>query len=973
MTASSSTALIACPALSGHRWVTGLWFPADWSDEYTRRSLLIKHWRLGASARRFAQGDLLRFPSPEFLDCDQQSGWPLEACEAGMSSAALSKHEAKQAASADLLIVRSGQWLPLNLRDSQPLDPADWLDIDGLACHDTLDWSATAPQPEAIQHVVRPIRDVLNGKIGEVSPEQEKFLRALKGRQPTNELSPGSKPGAAPTLPSSSRHVPISWRVGGPFKLAVVLASALVLLIALSEVDGGPVNVMAPLTWLLLGLVLRAVWRVIRGKPAWRDRPTVAHRPTQGQAGSGNNRKATPSTIPPRGKPAQTSRWRDLATRVAMLTQLSRLIGLQQARYLQRMLGMFESGKLEEALRHAVPLGGQDAPMPPALGTPQARQALDLRTPAGASSTIGVGHDMEAHLRQIYRKTFEQLKRQKRVDEAVFVLAVLLNARQEALDYLEAEGRFAQAAELALAWDQPADVLVRLHCLAGDWRKALAIARRDQAFASAVRQLESKWPDAARQLRSEWGDALAQQGRWAAAIDAVWPAPELRDKAAQWLQSAERSGGVLGAKALVQRAALLPDTLMQHEALLHALRDEPGHHVERAAVAEALQAVQHKGQGTRMMASCILPMLIQDVVSAVTPLPGKALQSLVELTGDRFLQVDLPHLSWPGSTPSDLKHRDQPLIDHAPHPGTAPICDAMALDGGRALLALGEAGVMLIDAMGRKLHHFKVPGHGLVAGHSGHNALAISKRESLLRVSRLDLVHRESLDLGMLRADCFADTFDGIAWTISRGNELFVLDTARSVQDVLWHIDGMPGPVISMATNAQCEALMVSTGEHANASRTVLGVELWRYQLPGRRLSGRDPLLYREGNGKKLVHPHHGLLEFDVKTSPNHGAICEWGADRGRRVLFQFGLDYVDIRQVWCGDTWLLLEGLSDKEICLVLVEIGTGEQGATIHWPVDARVKVRWYGEHCLIFDDQGRMLRLDSGRGQVGKVSLR
>src|SRR6185436_4281395 len=66
-------------------------------------------------------------------------------------------------------------------------------------------------------------------------------------------------------------------------------------------------------------------------------------------------------------------------------------------------------------------------------------------------------------------------------------------------------------------------------CIA--WRLTVAVARRDNAFANAIGQLEKRWPDAARKLREEWGNALVQQGEWIGAVEAVWPVESLRAKA----------------------------------------------------------------------------------------------------------------------------------------------------------------------------------------------------------------------------------------------------------------------------------------------------------------------------------------------------------------------------------------------------------------------------------------------------------
>src|SRR5262249_32576939 len=137
------------------------------------------------------------------------------------------------------------------------------------------------------------------------------------------------------------------------------------------------------------------------------------------------------------------------------------------------------------------------------------------------------------------------------------------------------------------------------------------VARRDSAFANAVLQLEKKHPAIAGRLRMEWGLSLTQQGEWLAAVDAIWPDASLRAKAAEWLLTAESVGGVRGARALVQRAVLLPDTMEKYAEYLEELRSDPTLWADRANLAEAVLGIG-RGAVPQDLASLIMPMLISD-------------------------------------------------------------------------------------------------------------------------------------------------------------------------------------------------------------------------------------------------------------------------------------------------------------------------------------------------------------------------
>src|SRR5262249_15469783 len=147
-------------------------------------------------------------------------------------------------------------------------------------------------------------------------------------------------------------------------------------------------------------------------------------------------------------------RLRQLAARLLVETRLAGLIGQRQAQYLGQMMEMFERGDFNEALRHAIPLGGsvESEILAPALRVPSPRNSLSItpqRTPA--RSAIGMGADLLGQLRRLYRSAFERLEAQGKIEEAAFILAELLQANEEAVAFLERHGRLRLAAEIAEA------------------------------------------------------------------------------------------------------------------------------------------------------------------------------------------------------------------------------------------------------------------------------------------------------------------------------------------------------------------------------------------------------------------------------------------------------------------------------------------------------------------------------------------
>ena len=447
---------------------------------------------------------------------------------------------------------------------------------------------------------------------------------------------------------------------------------------------------------------------------------------------------------------------------------------------------------------------------------------------------IGLGDELEQYLRTTYRRTFERLDREGRIDEATFVLAELLNCGAEAVDYLEKKGRIQQAAQLAETMALAPEIAVRLWCMAGDVERAVRLARLGQAFGTAVLLLERQKSTHAPALRLRWAEDLAQCGRLAEAAEAIWPLPDQHGKALAWLQQAEHGGGTPGMRALLKKLVLLPDSLAASApVLLRWLDDDSAPGVQqRKRLATELLALAHHAPSTRRVAAELMRPLLADRMARRNDLDKQALARLLALSGDAVLQADLPLLHLPAMTPAPgLTTRAEPLVVELVECGLLAIHDARRLEDGDYLLALGEGGVIRLDRHGRQLAQFPVPATRLVMADGGQRALALVPRDDRWRVSRIDLLARKVSDWIIAPLRFWSDNYDGLIWNAVLDNRLVAIDTSADQLSVSWQVADLPGQVVAFLEERGTQTLLLSTPDD---------IQQWRYQLPARRLLQRD-------------------------------------------------------------------------------------------------------------------------------------
>nr|WP_314526068.1 bpX6 domain-containing protein [uncultured Pseudomonas sp.] len=950
--------LIRRPLLTGHQSIDGVWLPAERFTLQERARLILEHWRAGAVAYRFADGDGVQFSTPVALDCQTLAGWPLVRQGRGLCSAQLTAEELRALPAADLWLVRGSQVHALQLRDAEVLEPGLWLEISAYTLLDTFDCHApivpVLPAPD-----ITDVREILGG-LAPVSPEQEGVIRALLERQ---------QPAPKAASPKAARQ----WASEEPaqypaLKLGATLALVAGLIWMATQGQSKPLTPVPAATTedisgVILGMLLSAIvfTAVLMGINKFLRRGV--------QAVSAVPSAPADPGIAERAKPARhkPSAWRRWLTRLTEHSKLSRLYGKRQAAYMQRMLEMFEDGDFAEALRHAIPLGGQESNAEQNFGTPQRRHDLTLSQQSGSGRAYHFEQSLTEHLREVYRRSYERLARENRIEEAVFVLAELLKERQEALDYLEKHARYQQAADLALAWDMPSAVIVRLLCLAENWQRALLVARRDDAFADAVVLLQAKQPQIAERLRLEWAESLIAKGLWLQAVEVVWSLPDERPRAAQWLLDAEASGGRLAMGALVKRAILLPQTLEAYGPWIEQLRDDPDRYAERDALAQALLAHKSDAAALRWLAGATVHAVLADQLSGRGGLNFNQLQSLVKMSRDKCLQADLPGQALKRPARRSLVRVDDALEWTAPTQGSRPVYDAVSLDDERYLVALGEAGAVVTDASGHTLYHFAVPAQRIVLAHSRQMALVLTRRDRVWRISKLDLVNRTATDLGVQVLDVFAEQFDGSTWTLGQGRQLRVVDVDRNFE-TLWHVSDLPGTLRALKGDERNEFLWLYNPRD--------GVERWHYRLPERRLAGREPASTQSEENHALYCALDQTIEYAIRCRDDEEPTLILDVAGNRKGYRLPGCDEGffdgDPVRIALDADWLVFGYIAgERDTRWHFIHRASDHLCAVLHWP-RYEVNIRRSGEGWLLFDDQGRLSHITVDGARLRNLSL-
>ncbi|XXF77680.1 bpX6 domain-containing protein [Myxococcaceae bacterium GXIMD 01537] len=791
-------ALASSPRVHLHRGrvvAAALWFDPSLLGEREARGRVLAEWSPGTTVSAVAGGFLLRLSQPRALFCAEAPGLPLTLEDGVLFSAPLTSAERARLAAPPgaLVLVRAGSARVYPPKEARRVDVSAWLDVSAWHAVDAVGLGAAPPPAAVLESVPAPSRERFGPGVPALAPEAEAMLARMRA-QPAPVVSserPRSRSWASRLIgwmrgepsPGTSSMRPRSRSLMGQFigwlrgRSGEPLAASTST--ALAPSPGRP-SLLSRLT---------AWWRTRRGAGS----AEAAPRPS--------GETASAPLTPGSGALSRLAAW------ALDLTPLGAWLRARKAEYVRHLFELFEEGDLREALRYAIPLGGQvSAQATQALGLPGPREGLSINLQrGGAASVFGSSADVYAALKQRYRAAFQRLEREGRIDEAAFVLDELLGAHEEAVSFLERHGRLRLAAELAEARGLPPGLVVRQWFLARDVARAVALARRHGAFANAVSRLERQGhPEQARALRLVWAEMLAEAGDFALAVDVVWSVPDARPLARAWLERAVARGGIGAATCLVRLLSTFPELFESLKGrVMTLLTDEdPERAVERAAFAEALVALP-TGALRTALAGPTARALLRDRAVRPGRLSPRGWTSLLSEAGHGTLRADLPaglELGRVTSQEWGPVRTERLSLDEA---GACPVHDAVLLPEGRVLVALGEAGARLLRADGKTLAHFDVPAFSLVSSIHGDRVLALAPRGELQRISRLDLVERRARPWRDARVDAFAPTYNGALWFVAEGPSVLGVDTLSDDWRAVWHVSrNGPSRVRSMALDA---------------------------------------------------------------------------------------------------------------------------------------------------------------------------
>ncbi|MBZ0113113.1 MAG: hypothetical protein K8J08_11670 [Thermoanaerobaculia bacterium] len=573
---------------------------------------------------------------------------------------------------------------------------------------------------------------------------------------------------------------------------------------------------------------------------------------------------------PPRSQgERRQSRWQRWTTQMLIRSRLSAVLGRHQARHFSRLASYFDRGELDQALRHAVPLGKPGGSLEPSWGLPKVRD--QIRLSLSGIPTSGPGFLLEGnffeYFKARYRQAAERLEREGKIEEAAFVYADLLSNANDAVALLERHQRYELAATLAEARQLKPGLVVRLLLLSGRKERAVQIARLRGVFGEAIAMLEPESPTLGSLLRVTWGDVLAGAGEYARAVEVLWPVESARRLARSFLDlglEATLEGSHQATRLALLGLRLVPDRAPEfHFILSELLRDRSSSTAAtRRSLALNLQKEkppdETRDRWLELERLAVRSVLADELLNRDHSLVTR----LVDNTEDVLLAYDARHLEGSQSPQSHEPFRYRVPVEAS---GDFPIFDSVALDGGRFLLALGEAGVRLVSRRGATLAHFRHPATHLVENTDGDTALGLIQRDVFWQIGAFDLVTRKARAWCDLDLQSFASTYDGQCWWVGRQGGLVVLgapsatsrhDSRRSEPEVLWRVGNLPGEVTRLARGRKSLAVLIT-----NAGQPP---QIWRYELPGIVCRRRSTMPARAGQEHLALTPTGEYLGFSA-------------------------------------------------------------------------------------------------------------
>ncbi len=568
----------------------------------------------------------------------------------------------------------------------------------------------------------------------------------------------------------------------------------------------------------------------------------------------------------------------------------------RQERYLRDLRRRFRTGDIDEALRRAIPISAGSDDQRRSWRVPGRRSELTpfaRRAPGGAGIPVDSGVD--AQLRQHYNEAFAHLDRAGRTREAAFVLIDLLGQPDRGCTYLDEHGETALAAEIAAGRASNRGLAVRLLWKAGERERAITLATRDSAFATAISLCEaSDDAAAARVLRRTWSSRLLRGGDVVGAYDALGTDDDPISSAARRraLEIGLAADGIAHAR-MTARAVREdhPEAARHVAALVAGVADENRQRRALDLIADDLAAppTARYDRGAT-----------DPLVRALIALDGggsKRVKTIVGRSGDTVLRADLPAPAT-GTRRSVQRTPSAPIVIDVDDRGIVPVASARALADGSVVAALEGVGIRIYRPDGRRRMDIALDASVLVTADHGGSFIAAQRLDA--RSARASLVHLADggrQNLGEIPLGQHASTFDGSTWFVAEGETLWMLDILAGGPTALWAEAGFGGPIVALARSTT--ELAVASWRGQDGER--LAADAFHFTLPG--LVGHAVLRIGLHAPSELL-PSGRVVASAVATDHTHAALLTADAARWHiECLPLAGREAVELLQIELSDT----------------------------------------------------------------------
>lgn len=638
---------------------------------------------------------------------------------------------------------------------------------------------------------------------------------------------------------------------------------------------------------------------------------------------------------------SQLSPWQHWLNKLSIKSGLASMMSKQQADYINKMMKMFEDGNVDQALRHGIPLSqyqeNQETTPSPYLGRLKGRNKLEISADQQGHKSLYLGDELQNYLKQLYRQQFIKLDKAGCNEEALFVLAELLQEKEEALSYLESFQRYQHAAELARMWGMRPDRIIRLYCLAGDIDSAVIYARLHNAFSYVVLQLQEKHPDIADKMREEWAEYLVDCEDY------------LQDYVGLILHQLDRQ--------FRTNVWLYYDLFHLYQDDIKKVCNDPLATIQRAILVRELLALPKQTKFTEQLINQLIRPIIVDQYSANSVLEKKEISQLIHKSTNKLLKTDMPYSDIPEAKRYALDAQNHFISAAIPEQGLYAIYDVVALNDHRYLIALGESGVLLTDKAGKKLWHNLTPTYHIVIAENHQSALLLAPRGDYFQINSLAITTQSIQELGTLKCTVFTRIFDGIFWTIAINNTVQVVDT-KSDFKIVWNVDALNGDVIEILRHNDDEHWLINSEPK----------ERWSYVLPERRLTQRESL------------PHHlnEELKYDLMSNSYYGVKHDKCVLTSANAHYTQRLQLPNTQSIEEQHSLHLIKRTATliywQEDELTVFRLYNNQNHCTfeLKWPTNLAPQYRSEFNQWYFFDKTGRLVHFDWNNGQINTLSL-